>query len=157
MIQKEEFKRSHQPFVGSITRCNVTCGDIFQTFDEVEICNNQRLSPESKMPVIRTVFLLSSWDEDGIPIALCKLEGERINPWYSKVLDEEKSYLYCLPDWHNQGEVSTTKFVYSTSQSYRPVTYANLPWDRAPFSPCIFRKNSNPSFNGKGDNHTLYD
>ena len=154
LIKKDEFQRSHQPFIGSITRTNVTCGDIFQTFDEVEICNNQRLPPGSKMPSIRTVFLLSSWDEDGIPIALCRLEGERISTWHSKIIEDEKSYLFCFPDWHHQGDVATTRFVYRTSQIYQPGTYANLPWDKAPFSPCLIRTHSN-SF--ARDSCTLYD
>ena len=138
LIDDSEFQRSHQPFIGSVCRMKVDFeSDPFQTFDTVMVCNNQRMSPEMPMPCIRTVYLLSSWDADGVPISFFRIPPECVTSWISRTEGQPCSYVYCLPDWFQHSGGPATKFVYSTSSRYQEVTYANLPWDKTPFHQCI--------------------
>lgn len=102
------------------------------------------MPPHKTMPSIRTIFLLSTWDNDGVPISFFKIAASDVSNWISKTECQPQSSLYCLPDWyHRSNEGPATKFIYSCSDEFRPVTYANLPWNDTPFHQCV---ESNSSF-----------
>jgi len=134
--QTEYLSRSVQPFIGRIAR-QVSASStsfVFQTLDEVELCNNQRLvTPNSPLPLIRTIHVVTSWDQDGIPTDFFILDSpEILNYWEQNLADVPCSYLYCLPDWFNQS-THHTRFIYSSSCDRNIVSYANLPWERTAY------------------------
>lgn len=150
-VSPNEFQRSHQPFIGRIKRLvskSVT-GDFFQTYDEVQIFNNQKVRPHVTLPLIRTSYVITTWNADGLPESFFPLvSAEQSQFWLKNLSDSSPSYLYCKPDWFQQAEVSSTIFEYSHSNLCQEVTYANLPWARAAYH-CVseslpLRCNSDP-------------
>ena len=112
-ITKNEFSRSSQPFVGCVKRYIKTCcSGLFQTFDQISIKNNQKMEANKPMCDIREVYCFTTWDNDGLPSDFFQL------------------------DFHGQKEsICDSSFVYSSSLECKEVTYANLPWNFAPYSP----------------------
>ena len=141
LITKGEFSRSSQPFIGCIKRyATQTCSRVFQTFDQVFIKNNQRMSHHKPMPEIREVYLITKWDNDGLPYEFFELKAEGLSFWANKFLysDVQASYLYCLPDFYGQKDtIGATTFNYSSSLEFKEVRYSNLPWDTTPYSKYI--------------------
>jgi len=153
LIQADEYKnRSHQPFVARVRRCNATTGDVFQTYDVVLICNNQRLpDPASPIPEIHEVHLLTSWDEDGIPFKFFILGDDQIRFWERKLEDVEPSYLRCVPDYFGQNslDIHQSRFVFSSSKQYDDIYYSNMPWINTPFNSFVkprFYSDDEPEF-----------
>jgi len=153
LITKREFSRSSQPFIGCIKRyATQSCSRVFQTFDQVFIRNNQRMPHHKPMPEIREVYLITKWDNDGIPYEFFELNPEGLSFWANKFRysDVQPSYLYCLPDFYGQRDtISATTFVYSSSSEFKEVNYSNLPWDSTPYSKYIKPK---PQFSLALDN-----
>jgi len=154
LIRADEYKnRSHQPFVARVRRCNATTGDVFQTYDVVLICNNQRLpDPSSPIPEINEIRLLTSWDEDGIPFKFFILGDDQIRFWERKLEDVDPSYIRCVPDYFGQNplDISQSRFVFSCSNEYDDIYYSNLPWNSTPFhsfvKPRFSRNDDEPEF-----------
>lgn len=141
LITKREFSRSSQPFIGCIKRyATQSCSRVFQTFDQVSIRNNQRMPPHKPMPDIREVYLITKWDNDGLPYEFFELNSEGASFWSNKFRysDTLPSYLYCLPDFYDQQDtINATCFVYSSSLEFKEVGYSNMPWDSSPYSKYI--------------------
>lgn len=130
LIQPHELQnRSSQPFIGRIERFIARCdSESFQTFDCVTICNCQRMPMHNlTLPVMRTDYCVTTYNSDGIPCCINKLTKQQEGYWRSRVMGCPSSYLYCEPDWHNQGTVQETEFYYSSSPNENDVTYHGLP------------------------------
>ena len=138
LITKREFSRSSQPFIGCIKRyATQACSRVFQTFDQVSIRNNQRMPPHKPMPDIREVYLITKWDNDGLPYEFFELNSDGVSFWSTKFRysDALPSYLYCLPDFYDQQDtINATSFIYSSSLEFKEVGYSNMPWDSSPYS-----------------------
>jgi len=130
LVEKpEENCRSFRPFVGSVSRVNVSSGRTFETYDTVEVCNNQRMEPGKLMPVEETVHVLTTWEaEDGLPASFRVVPRSCLEHWHQICSGKEVFYLYCEPSFFVKGQ-----FSYSSSPSAHGVGYASLPWQSAPF------------------------
>ena len=115
---KEEKTRSSQLFVGQITRLDATCGQDFQTFDEVSIFNEQIGSDSPLIPFVKKIFVVTTWDRsDGLPLHLFivdKDEEDCLNFWRERVQrkNSKTSSLFCVPHFLAKGE-----YVYYSSSS----------------------------------------
>ena len=143
ILKDESSQRSCQPFVGSVARIPLLRdGDgLFQTFDTVDICNNQRMPAGRRMPHLRSAFLLSTWNDDGVPISFFHIPPDQVPSWEAQMGDAAPFYLHCHPNWFQERiPADPTSFTFSSSTLYLPVTYANLPYDQTAFPMALSHK-----------------
>jgi len=120
--EKKRLIRQPEPFVGKIKRNKVDNGDIFTTFDEVEIYRRSLLPLGSVMPIIRTVYVLTSWSfEDGLPIQFASLPTERSRKmWRDRIIPTTGiSILLCLPVYD-----SVTEYHFFVGRNSLEVTHS---------------------------------
>merc|ERR1712137_178040 len=147
LVRSEELQRSHRPFVASVARTawqpslrESSGAQLFQTFDEVQVCNNQRVRANRPQPALRTHFLLTTWDSDGVPISFFHPPPATVSSLRGQTEGAERVYLYRQPEWferHPKGRLDPDSpprdFCYSSSSMYHTVGYVHLPSHDSPY------------------------
>jgi len=124
-------------FIGRIQRTPITGGieclknQSFVTLDRIDVFQRDIRQCGSYNTKLNTVYTISSWDNDGMPQILEKLDNGNVCRWRSKKIKGFSiSYIYCLPVWQ-----SRTEFIYSVESEEHEVGYANQPWNYASYLP----------------------
>jgi hypothetical protein len=124
-------------FIGRIQRTPIKGGtkclrnQSFVTLDKIDIFQRDIRQCGSYTTKLNTVYTISTWDNDGMPHILEKLENENVCRWRRKAIKGFPiSYIYCLPVWQ-----SRTEFIYSVEPEEHEVGYANQPWNYTSYLP----------------------
>jgi hypothetical protein len=125
-------------FIGRIQRtpillCQAKSEDVFTTLDKIDVFQRDIRQVGSNTTKLNTVYVISTWDNDGMPNLLQTLENDNHNiiSWKRKAIKGfPVSYIYCLPVWQ-----SRTDFIYSVESEEHEVGYALQPWNYAAYLP----------------------
>lgn len=84
-------------FVGRILRNHVIADNLFTTLDEVLIYLNDNVPFGSPFPFVDKKFILTTWDDDGIPLAQKNIQDEKILNFWNQKKSNYFSYVYSIP------------------------------------------------------------
>lgn len=131
-------------FIGRIQRIPIKGGtkclknQSFVTFDKIDVFQRDIRQCGSYNTKLNTFYTISTWDNDGMPQILEKLESEDVCRWRRKAIKGFPiSYIYSLPVWQ-----SRTEFIYSVESEEHEVGYANQPWNYTSYLPKELLKNN---------------
>jgi len=128
-------KRRLSTFIGRISRCPVLYKDSFDEFttlDKVDIFRRDKRMCGSSMTCLEDKWVVTSWDEDGMPENFIVLTEEaEVKKWRSRVIrNHPVSIIYCLPVWQSE-----SAFKYSVEKEKHDVGYANQPFNYTQYLP----------------------
>jgi len=114
----------------------------FTTLDYVVVCRRDKRQVGSTVTIIEDVILVTTWNEDGVPIHFSTLATTREQQSWEikKILDSEPSFLYCIPVWH-----STVDYVYQVCSKKRDIGYANEPFNFTKYIPSHYLLQTEPN------------
>lgn len=105
--------------------------DEFTTLDVVQIYRRDIRQVGSTVSLLEEKTLLTSWDEDGVPVRFHLLKDpEEIEYWTKRSLVEQASFVYCEPVWR-----SNVEFFYEVSPERKLVGYAKEPFNFTKYIP----------------------
>lgn len=121
-IERKKLLRASPPFVGRVVRHQVPSVDSLQSIDEVFVFRYEILPFGQTMPLIRTHWVMSIWDEDsGLPSSQVLLSPMVANAvWLPLARSNLVSQLICEPD-----ASSPSQFICSSSVERRPLRRSN--------------------------------
>jgi len=123
-------------FIGRIKRIPVESDqplDEFTTLDKIDIFRRDVRPCGSTTTWIKSTFVLTSWDKDGMPDNFVTLSDE-ISDWKQRAIESIPiTFIYCLPVWQSKIE-----FQYTVEKEKHDVGYANQPFNYGPFLPKHF-------------------
>lgn len=84
-------------FVGRILRNHVIADNIFTTLDEILIYLNESVPFGSHFPFVERKYILTTWDDDGIPLTQKNIQDEMILNFWKQKKSKYYSYVYSIP------------------------------------------------------------
>jgi len=124
--------RAPKKFVGKVRRTQVE-NEMFSTLDEVSIYSRDFKPLGVTLPLVRTVWVITSWDvTEGIPVHSFELHKDSLRAfWYQRTVGSD-SFLYCRPLLHTNSE-----WQFQVSELENPVTYTCLHSNTPSYGPYI--------------------
>jgi len=127
-------------FIGRIQRTPIKiglCQSQFHTLDKIDIYQRDIRQCGSNTTKLSTSYVISNWNDDGIPTILEVIETDQLCTWRRKIIKRfPVSFIYCLPVFQ-----SKTEFIYSVENEEHEVGYACQPWNYTAYLPPDLVKN----------------
>jgi len=129
--------RAPKQFIGRVKRTRVE-NEMFSTLDEVSIYLRDFKPLGVNLPLVRTVWQVTSWDVvEGIPVHAFELRKDSLRAfWYQRTIGTD-SYLYCRPLFQTSGD-----WQFEASDVENQVAYASLHSNFPTYGPYIPSKRS---------------
>jgi len=117
--------RAPMPFIGRVRRTRVK-NEMFSTLDEVSVYLRDIKPLGVKLPLVRTVWQVTSWDvAEGIPLHSFEIRTDSLRAFWHQRTFGADSFLYCRPifhskDWQFQVSEQETLITYTCLHSNTP-------------------------------------
>lgn len=123
--QRKACIRSPSPFIGRIKRTPIKPADTdtdksFKTLDKVEVYLRELYPLGTMLPLSRVAWLLTTWDDDGIPIQSSEMPKSTKKSMQKRAHGAQSSTLYCAPIFRTKDD-----YQYTVSSQEHSLMYAS--------------------------------
>lgn len=139
--QRKACIRSPSPFIGRVKRTPIKPAESdtdksFKTLDRVEVYLRELYPLGTKLPLSREAWVLTTWDDDGIPIHSSEMSKSTKKSMQKRAQGAQSSTLYCAPIFRTKDDYQYTVSPQEHSLMYASNSSTNASISRiSPFLP----------------------